>query len=32
MERNANYALVGLASTILVIGLLIFIVWLTGAS
>jgi len=32
MERNANYALVGLASTILVIGLLVFIVWLTGAS
>jgi phospholipid/cholesterol/gamma-HCH transport system substrate-binding protein len=32
MERNANYALVGLASTILVIGLLIFIVWLTGAK
>ena len=32
MERNANYALVGLASTILVIGLLVFIVWLTGAK
>ena len=32
MERNANYALVGLASTILVIGLLVFIVWLTGAQ
>ena len=28
MERNANYALVGLASTILLIALIIFIVWL----
>ena len=28
MERNANYALVGLVSTILLIGLIVFIVWL----
>ncbi len=28
MERNANYALVGLASTILLAGMLVFIVWL----
>ncbi|HWA61159.1 MAG TPA: MlaD family protein [Caulobacteraceae bacterium] len=28
MERNANYALVGLASTILLIALIIFVVWL----
>jgi phospholipid/cholesterol/gamma-HCH transport system substrate-binding protein len=28
MERNANYALVGLASTILLMGLIVFIVWL----
>jgi phospholipid/cholesterol/gamma-HCH transport system substrate-binding protein len=32
MERNANYALVGLASAILMIGVLIFIVWLTGSG
>lgn len=28
MERNANYALVGLASTIILAGMLVFIVWL----
>jgi phospholipid/cholesterol/gamma-HCH transport system substrate-binding protein len=32
MERNANYALVGLISTILLIGLLVFIVWLAGSG
>ncbi len=32
MERNANYALVGLISTLLMIGILIFVVWLAGAS
>jgi phospholipid/cholesterol/gamma-HCH transport system substrate-binding protein len=32
MERNANYALVGLISTILLIGLVIFIVWLAGSG
>jgi phospholipid/cholesterol/gamma-HCH transport system substrate-binding protein len=32
MERNANYALVGLISTSLMIGILIFVVWLAGAS
>ncbi len=32
MERNANYALVGLISTALMIGILIFVVWLAGAS
>ncbi len=32
MERNANYALVGLASAILSVGLLVFIVWLTGSG
>jgi len=31
MERNANYALVGLASVIIGIGLLVFIVWLAGS-
>jgi phospholipid/cholesterol/gamma-HCH transport system substrate-binding protein len=30
MERNANYALVGLISTILLIGLIVFIFWLTN--
>jgi phospholipid/cholesterol/gamma-HCH transport system substrate-binding protein len=30
MERNANYALVGLISTILLIGLIVFILWLTN--
>ena len=28
MERNANYALVGLASTVLMLGLIFFVVWL----
>jgi phospholipid/cholesterol/gamma-HCH transport system substrate-binding protein len=32
MERNANYALVGLVSTILLMGLVIFVVWLAGSS
>ena len=32
MERNANYALVGLGSAILFIGLLVFVVWLTGSK
>ena len=32
MERNANYALVGLISTILLMGLLVFIVWLAGSG
>jgi phospholipid/cholesterol/gamma-HCH transport system substrate-binding protein len=30
MERNANYALVGLASTILLVGLVVFLVLLAG--
>jgi phospholipid/cholesterol/gamma-HCH transport system substrate-binding protein len=30
MERNANYALVGAISTALLIGLVVFIVWLAG--
>ncbi len=30
MERNANYALVGLVSTMLLMGLVIFVVWLAG--
>src|SRR5437763_10743570 len=30
MERNANYALVGLASTLLLVALLVFAVWLAG--
>ncbi|MBV9995015.1 MAG: MCE family protein [Caulobacteraceae bacterium] len=30
MERNANYALVGLISTILLIGMIVFILWLTN--
>ncbi|HXV00692.1 MAG TPA: MlaD family protein [Caulobacteraceae bacterium] len=30
MERNANYALVGLISAIISIGLLVFVVWLAG--
>jgi phospholipid/cholesterol/gamma-HCH transport system substrate-binding protein len=30
MERNANYALVGLTSTVLVIGLVVFSVWLAA--
>jgi phospholipid/cholesterol/gamma-HCH transport system substrate-binding protein len=32
MERNANYALVGLASAILSIGLVVFVVWLAGSG
>jgi phospholipid/cholesterol/gamma-HCH transport system substrate-binding protein len=28
MERNANYALVGLATTLLFVGLVIFVIWL----
>ena len=32
MERNANYALVGLISTILLIGLVVFLVWLAGSG
>ncbi|MDB5468181.1 MAG: hypothetical protein JWQ46_2943, partial [Phenylobacterium sp.] len=28
MEKNANYALVGLSSLILFLGLVIFVVWL----
>ncbi len=30
MERNANYALVGVASTLLLIGLIVFSVWLAA--
>jgi phospholipid/cholesterol/gamma-HCH transport system substrate-binding protein len=30
MERNANYALVGLTSAIIFVGLLVFVVWLAG--
>ncbi len=30
MERNANYALVGLASAILLVGLVVFLVLLAG--
>jgi phospholipid/cholesterol/gamma-HCH transport system substrate-binding protein len=32
MERNANYALVGLISTVLLIGLVVFFVWLGGGK
>jgi phospholipid/cholesterol/gamma-HCH transport system substrate-binding protein len=32
MERNANYALVGLISAILFIGLVVFVVWLAGSG
>ncbi len=32
MERNANYALVGLISTVLVAGLIVFVVWLAGSG
>ncbi len=32
MERNANYALVGLVSAILTIGLAVFVVWLAGSG
>jgi phospholipid/cholesterol/gamma-HCH transport system substrate-binding protein len=31
MERNANYALVGLIATGLLIGLVVFVVWLAGS-
>src|SRR6516162_8604450 len=30
MERNANYALVGLISTMLLIALIVFVFWLTN--
>jgi phospholipid/cholesterol/gamma-HCH transport system substrate-binding protein len=30
MERNANYALVGLISTVLLIALIVFVLWLTN--
>ncbi len=30
MERNANYALVGLISAILFAGMVVFVVWLAG--
>ena len=30
MERNANYALVGVISAILMVGLVVFVVWLAG--
>ena len=30
MERNANYALVGIASTLLIIGLIAFSLWLAA--
>lgn len=30
MERNANYALVGLTSTVIIIGLIVFSVWLSA--
>src|SRR6201996_7785138 len=32
MEKNANYALVGLSSLILFVGLVIFVVWLARVS
>jgi len=32
MERNANYALVGLISSIISVGLVIFVVWLASAG
>ena len=32
MEKNANYALVGLSSLILFIGMVIFVVWLARVS
>ena len=32
MEKNANYALVGLSSLILFVGLVIFVVWLARLS
>ena len=30
MDRNANYALVGVASTVLVVGLIAFSLWLAA--
>ena len=30
MERNANYALVGLASTLILAAMLVFVVWLAA--
>jgi phospholipid/cholesterol/gamma-HCH transport system substrate-binding protein len=32
MERNANYALVGLISAIILAGLVVFVVWLAGSG
>ena len=32
MERNANYALVGFASLMLFVGMVIFVVWLARVS
>ncbi|MGH7023384.1 MAG: MlaD family protein [Caulobacteraceae bacterium] len=32
MERNANYALVGLISAIVFVGLVVFVVWLAGSG
>lgn len=32
MERNANYALVGLISAIILVGLVVFVVWLAGSG
>jgi len=32
MERNANYALVGLISAIIFVGLVVFVVWLAGSG
>jgi len=32
MERNANYALVGLISAIVSVGLVVFVVWLAGSG
>jgi phospholipid/cholesterol/gamma-HCH transport system substrate-binding protein len=32
MERNANYAVIGLVSTLLLIGLVVFFVWLGGSK
>ena len=32
MERNANYALVGLISTILLIAMIVFVFWLANIA
>jgi phospholipid/cholesterol/gamma-HCH transport system substrate-binding protein len=32
MERNANYALVGLISAVVFVGLVVFVVWLAGSG